>query len=148
MDPADRLTLAADRLETALAAGGLPEFLAGRSVFIDEFDTFNAPKKRLMAALLAAAPQVTVSLCADGAPAEEGDLSLFSGGRRVALTLKQLARRAGVGVAAPVLLTEDLRHAAGRRQDTDPGPVLHVEPPPRGLEGALPLRALRDDRRA
>ena len=112
MDPADRLTLAADRLETALAAGGLPEFLAGRSVFIDEFDTFNAPKKRLMAALLAAAPQVTVSLCADGAPAEEGDLSLFSGGRRVALTLKQLARRAGVGVAAPVLLTEDLRHAA------------------------------------
>ena len=112
MDPADRLTLAADRLESALAGGGLPEFLAGRSIFIDEFDTFNAPKKRLMAALLAAAPTVAVALCADGRPAGEGDLSLFSGGRRVALALKELARRANTGVAAPVVLTRDVRHAA------------------------------------
>ena len=50
MDPSDRLELAADRLEAALARGSLPEFLQDRAVFIDEFDTFNAPKKRLMAA--------------------------------------------------------------------------------------------------
>ena len=52
MDPADRLELAADRLEAALARGELPDFLREREVFIDEFDTFNAPKKRLMGAML------------------------------------------------------------------------------------------------
>ena len=56
MDPADRLELAADRLEAALAAGKLPEFLRDRAVFVDEFDTFNAPKKRLLGAMLAALP--------------------------------------------------------------------------------------------
>ena len=43
MDPADRIQLAADRLEAALAEGRIPAFLEGRAVFIDEFDTFNAP---------------------------------------------------------------------------------------------------------
>ena len=110
MDPADRMTLAADRLEAALAQGSLPDFLAGRAVFIDEFDTFNAPKKRLMGALLTAAPEVTVALCADGTVCLPGDLSLFSGGRRVAADLRALARRCGAAVAQPVLLREDLRH--------------------------------------
>ena len=39
MDPADRLELAADRLEAALARDELPDFLREREVFIDEFDT-------------------------------------------------------------------------------------------------------------
>ena len=34
MDPADRLELAADRLEAALARGELPDFLREREVFI------------------------------------------------------------------------------------------------------------------
>ncbi|MGN0708037.1 MAG: PD-(D/E)XK nuclease family protein [Faecalibacterium sp.] len=109
-DPADRLELAADRLEAALARGALPEFLQGREVFIDEFDTFNAPKKRLLGAMLGAMPAVTVALCDDGAPLEEGDLGLFSGAKRVALQLRQLARKNGVKVAAPELLRQDLRH--------------------------------------
>ena len=66
MDPSDRLELAADRLEAALARGSLPEFLQDRAVFIDEFDTFNAPKKRLMGAMLAALPTVTVVQPASG----------------------------------------------------------------------------------
>ena len=45
---------AAARLDAALARGELPDFLREREVFIDEFDTFNAPKKRLMGAMLAA----------------------------------------------------------------------------------------------
>ena len=53
MDPSDRLELAGARLEEALARHSLPEFLRNRAVFIDEFDTFNAPKKRLLGALLA-----------------------------------------------------------------------------------------------
>ena len=100
MDPADRLELAADRLEAALARGELPEFLQGREVFIDEFDTFNAPKKRLMGAMLAALPTVTVALCDDGAPMVPGDMGLFSGAKQVAAQLRQLARKSGTEVAA------------------------------------------------
>ncbi len=112
MDPADRLELAADRLEAALARGELPDFLREREVFIDEFDTFNAPKKRLMGAMLAALPTVTVALCDDGAPMVPGDMSLFSGAKQVAAQLRQLARKNGAEVAAPELLRRDLRHAA------------------------------------
>ena len=91
MDPSDRLELAADRLEAALARGSLPEFLQDRAVFIDEFDTFNAPKKRLLAALLTALPQVTVALCDDGTPLVPGDTGLFAGAKQVAAQLRQLA---------------------------------------------------------
>ena len=110
MDPADRLELAADRLEAALTRGQLPEFLQDRAVFIDEFDTFNAPKKRLLGALLAALPSVTVALCDDGAPLVPGDASLFAGAKQVAAQLRQLARKNGTEVHAPELLRRDLRH--------------------------------------
>ncbi len=110
MDSADRLELAADRLEAALARGQLPEFLQEREVFIDEFDTFNAPKKRLMGAMLAALPTVTVALCDDGAPMMPGEMGLFSGAKQVAAQLRQLARKNGAEVAAPELLRRDLRH--------------------------------------
>ena len=110
IDPADRIALAAGRLEEAAAAGRTPAFLEGRAVYIDEFDTFNAPKQRLMAAMLAALPEVTVALCDDGAPAVPGDLGLFSGAKAVASRLKQLARKNGADVAAPLVLREDLRH--------------------------------------
>ena len=110
MDPSDRLELAADRLEAALARGRLPEFLQGREVFIDEFDTFNAPKKRLMGAMLSALPAVTVALCDDGAPMIPGDAALFSGAKQVAAQLRQLARKNGSEVCAPELLRRDLRH--------------------------------------
>ena len=106
MDPSDRLELAASRLEAALARGELPEFLRDRAVFIDEFDTFNAPKKRLMGALLASLPTVTVALCDDGTPLVPGDMSLFSGAKQVAAQLRQLARRNGTAVAVPELLTQ------------------------------------------
>ena len=111
MDPSDRLELAASRLEAALARGELPEFLRDRAVFIDEFDTFNAPKKRLMGALLASLPTVTVALCDDGTPLVPGDVSLFSGAKQVAAQLRQLARRNGTEVAVPELLRRDVRHA-------------------------------------
>ena len=110
MDPADRLELAAARLENALAEGRVPAFLEGREVFIDEFDTFNAPKKRLLGALLACLPTVTVALCDDGAPLAPGDLGLFSGAKQVAAQLRQLARKNGAEAAVPQLLRRDLRH--------------------------------------
>ena len=100
MDPGDRVEQAARSLQ--------PEFFDGRAVFIDEFDTFNASKRAILAAMLPVA-DVTVSLCGDGA--EGDDLGVFSGARRVAATLKNLAERAGVPYSQTVL-TEDKRHAA------------------------------------
>lgn len=74
MDPGDRLIAAAERLS--------PDFFAGKAVFVDEFDTFNASKKRLLAAMLAAAPEVTVALCCDGLDDYDAGLGLFSGADR------------------------------------------------------------------
>lgn len=110
MDPSERLTVAAQRLEEALSRAAVPALLKGRAVFIDEFDTFNAPKKRFLAALLASVPEVTVALCDDDDLLIPGDVSLFSGAKRMAAELKQLARRVGVEVAPDQRLRRDLRH--------------------------------------
>lgn len=100
MDPGDRQQLAAQRLDA--------DFFAGRAVYMDEFDTFNAPKRALLAAMLPVA-DVTVCLCCDGEQDNDGGMGLFSGSKRVAASLKRMAADAGVPTRT-VLLTEDLRH--------------------------------------
>lgn len=100
MDPGDRQQLAAQRLDAA--------FFAGRAVYLDEFDTFNAPKRALLAAMLPVA-DVTVCLCCDDARDRAGGMGLFSGSQAVAATLRRMASEAGVGVQT-VTLREDLRH--------------------------------------
>lgn len=100
MDPGDRVELAARSLDAA--------WFEGRAVFIDEFDTFNAPKRAMLAAMLPVA-DVTVSLCCDGLEGDE--LGTFGGARQVAGVLKNLAQRAGVPCHTQVL-TVDHRHAA------------------------------------
>ena len=115
MDPSDRLTLAASRLESALARGGLPEFLRGREVFIDEFDTFNAPKK--------AADGCAAGLSAhrDGSPLRRrrpphpGGYEPF------------LRGKAGGGTAAPAGPPE--RHRGGRAGAAAPGYAPRRCPP-------------------
>lgn len=101
MDPGDRQQLAARYLEKG--------FFAGRRVYIDEFDTFNAPKRALLAAMLPVA-DVTVSLCCDGPQDHEGGMGLFSGAKAVVSSLRRMAEEAGVTVQTEVL-TEDPRHA-------------------------------------
>ena len=147
MDPADRLELAADRLEAALARGELPDFLREREVFIDEFDTFNAPKKRLMGAMLAALPTVTVALCDDGAPMMPGDMGLFSGAKQVAAQLRQLARKNGAEAAVPELLRRDLRHkdAPGLAAVTELLEAGTCEAPPAAPEVRLFAAASREE---
>ena len=147
MDPADRLKLAADRLEAALARGELPDFLREREVFIDEFDTFNAPKKRLMGAMLAALPTVTVALCDDGAPMVPGDMGLFSGAKQVAAQLRQLARKNGADAAVPELLRRDLRHkdASGLAAVTELLETGTCEVPPAAPEVRLFAAASREE---
>lgn len=102
MDPGDRLLAAARRTD--------PAFFADTAVFVDEFDTFNASKKRLIELMLTAAPQVTVALCCDGLQDYDDGLGLFSGAKAVANSLIRLARNNEVPCAAPVLLEKDLRH--------------------------------------
>ena len=101
MDPTDRQQLEAQRLQ--------PEFFAGRAVYVDEFDTFNAPKRALLAAMLPAA-DVTVCLCCDGEADPDHGLGLFSGAKKVAATLRRMAGDAAVPVHTEVL-RDDLRHA-------------------------------------
>ena len=74
MDPGDRQQLAAQMLDAS--------FFAGRAVYMDEFDTFNAPKRALLAAMLPVA-DVTVCLCCDGEQDTAGGMGLFSGVQRV-----------------------------------------------------------------
>lgn len=125
MDPGDRQTLAAERLDAA--------FFAGRSVYIDEFDTFNAPKRALVQAMLPVA-DVTISLCCDSEQDTEGGMGLFSGAKQVAARLKRMAADAGVACHTEVL-TDDKRHGASALAElnlllTDPGytPQLTVNP--------------------
>ena len=147
MDPSDRLELAAARLEAALARGELPDFLREREVFIDEFDTFNAPKKRLMGAMLAALPTVTVALCDDGSSMVPGEMGLFSGAKQVAAQLRQLARKNGAEAAVPELLRTDLRHrdAPGLAAVTELLETGTCEVPPAAPEVRLFAAASREE---
>ena len=82
MDPGDRVQMAAERL--------VPKDLAGTAVFVDEFDTFNAPKRKLLGRLMQAA-DVTVALCADGMQDFEHGTGLFSGAQF--RMLRRISRR-------------------------------------------------------
>ena len=101
MDPGDRQQRAAERLDAA--------FFAGRAVYIDEFDTFNAPKRALLAAMLPVA-DVTVCLCCDGEQDTAGGMGLFSGAKNVVNTLKRMAADAAIPTHT-VVLSDDRRHA-------------------------------------
>ena len=101
MDPGDRQQLAAQMLDA--------DFFAERAVYMDEFDTFNAPKRALLAAMLPVA-DVTVCLCCDGEQDTAGGMGLFSGVQRVISSLKRMAADANVPTHT-VVLHEDKRHA-------------------------------------
>lgn len=105
MDPGDRQEQAARRLREA---GAGEAFFAGRTVYIDEFDTFNAPKRALLEAMLPVTDLV-VSLCCDGPGDAGAGVDVFTGARQVAAALKGMAGRAGVDTRTECL-QEDLRH--------------------------------------
>ena len=84
MDPGDRQQLAPP-------SGWTPAFFAGCAVYIDEFDTFNAPKRALLAAMLPAA-DVTVCLCCDGEQDTAGGMGLFSACKKCCQYVKTYGR--------------------------------------------------------
>ncbi len=103
MDPGDRVQLAAEKLQE--------DFVAGRAVFIDEFDTFNAPKRQILQKIMSFAPQTTVALCCDGLEDYDNGMGLFSGAKQMGAVMRQLARKNGVPVEAPIVLEKDWRHS-------------------------------------
>ena len=102
MDPADRLEVAAGKVE--------PDFFKDRAVFVDEFDTFNAPKCRLLEKILAFSPRVSVALCTDDTINDPTEINLFRGAKNVAQSLKLMARKASDEPVQVLQLSEDLRH--------------------------------------
>lgn len=120
MDPGDRQQRAAERLDA--------EFFAGRAVFIDEFDTFNAPKRALLAAMLPVA-DVTVCLCCDGEQDSDGGMGLFSGAKHVIHTLKRMANDANIPTHTEVLTADPTPRrcpCAGRAEPAAGRPGLHA----------------------
>ncbi len=101
LDPADRVATAAARMQA--------EFVAEDAVFIDNFDGFTAPQYDLLAKLVLA-ESCTVTLCCDSLSDHEDGLGLFSPVKHTAQRLRRLATAENIAVAAPIVLTEDLRH--------------------------------------
>ena len=101
MDPADRLTLAAQ---------GMPEdFLADTAVYLDNFDGFTAPQYELLRKLLHA-EQCSVALCCGELTDRDAGLGVFSPVKQTAQRLRRLAGREGVSVAVPRVMETDRRH--------------------------------------
>lgn len=105
MDPADRISAAALRLD--------PAFLADKAVFIDNFDGFTAPEYRMLEKLVEA-EECTVTLCCDGLSDNEAGLGLFSPVKKTAQNLRRIAGKQSVEIdlsASSVPMHPSLPHA-------------------------------------
>ncbi len=102
MDPADRITVAAGKLDEA--------YLRDIAVFIDGFDGFTAPEYKMLEKLVLA-QECVVTLCCDSLSEHDGGLGLFSPVRRTGERLRRVAAKQGAGIAKPYTREEDLRHA-------------------------------------
>ena len=89
LDPRDRLTRAAEKLEGYAWA-------AGKDIWVDGFVDFTAPQRKLLRLLMQQADSLTVTLTCDYVHEDEDGMGIFSPARRTAMQLKRLAREAGV----------------------------------------------------
>lgn len=101
IDPEDRLALAADRADCG--------YFKGKEIFIDNFDGFTAPEYHLLESLLPHCAGITVALCCNHLHETDGGLGVFSPVRRAAQRLLELAHKAEMAAAAPVMLSAPLR---------------------------------------
>ncbi len=101
MDPADRLSLAAQKLPE----GTLDDV----AVYIDNFDGFIAPQYELLQKLVCA-ESCTAALCCDDTSVG-AEYDLFSPVRKTALNLKRLAARAGEKIAPEIHLENNFRQS-------------------------------------
>jgi len=88
LDPRDRLTRAAQRLE------GYP-WAEGKDIWVDGFVDFTAPQMKMLRLLLRQGNSLTVILTCDQLLEDEDGMGIFSPMRRTGMQLKRMAREAG-----------------------------------------------------
>ena len=101
LDPEDRISRSAAKLTAEMA-----EPVA---FFVDDFDTFTAPEYAMLRRIIALCDGVTVALCCDGLADHEHGLGMFSPVKATAERLIRFAKAEQVPVAAPLVLSENLR---------------------------------------
>ena len=131
LDPRDRLTRAAQRLEGF-------SWAEGKDVWVDGFVDFTAPQSRILRLLMQQANSVTVTLTCDHIHEDEEGMGIFSPARRTAMQLRRLAEDAGVPfVVEQVDPAADTRRPAMRAMEQGLFAAEEVEPVP--AQGAVEL---------
>ncbi len=98
-----------NQLEYALEKLRGSGIFQGYAVFVDSFKGFMAGEFALLEELIKTASAVTFSICTDGLFERPESGGLFRPSCRTAARLMELARRNGVSVERPILLTEQRR---------------------------------------
>ncbi len=88
LDPRDRLTRAAERLERC-------PWARGKDIWVDGFVDFTAPQMKLLRLLLQQGNSLTITLTCDHILEDEGGTGIFSPMRRTAMQLQNMARQGG-----------------------------------------------------
>ena len=88
LDPRDRLTRAAQRLERCCWG-------EGKDIWVDGFVDFSAPQMKLLRLLLQQGNSLTVTLTCDRILEDEDGEGIFSPMRRTAMQLRRMAKEAG-----------------------------------------------------
>ncbi len=102
LDPLDDLA----RLKNQLAEH---PFFAGATVVLDSFKGFTAQEFWVLEQIMAQSADCVITLCADTLDDPEHGTGLFSGVRKTARKLVELARRHRVAIAPPVTLSPGAR---------------------------------------
>lgn len=121
LDPLDDLT----RLKNQLASHA---FFGGSTVVADSFKGFTAQEFEVLEAVIRQADDCVVTLCADRLDDPEHGMGLFSGVRKTARRLIELARRNSVPVASPVVLGPGKRFVSANLRALEGG-VFRAGPP-------------------
>ena len=131
LDPRDRLTRAADRLEGF-------SWAAEKDILVDGFVDFTAPQGRILRLLMQQANSVTITLTCDHIHDDEEGMGIFSPTRRTAMQLLKLAKEAGIPTeVCEVDPAMDGRCSAMR--DMEQGLFDHEERQPVSAQGAVEL---------
>ena len=96
LDPRDRLTRAAEKLD------GCP-WARGKDLWLDGFTDFTPQQGEVLRRLLVQAETVTVTLTCDHLEEDEGGAGIFSPARRTAAQLIRLAKQVGAGYEVETL---------------------------------------------
>ena len=96
LDPRDRLTRAAQRLERC-------PWGEGKDIWVDGFVDFSAPQMKLLRLLLQQGNSLTVTLTCDHIMEDEDGTGIFSPMRRTAMQLSRMAKQAGKPVTVEMV---------------------------------------------